>query len=168
MSIGKWKFAMTHLFLSVFLIVYNAAISLAATSSKVTQSNNPFRSLLPEKNNSVSLPQSLSKPVSTTTKNPSLGKKKGTEKAAHSNSAAQLTKLKTSSRTDISSLTKQITETLSMKDILETSEGPYAFIDEKKYRMSSRKESGWEKSFSRLSIKIARNCRKLMERQTLS
>ena len=132
MSIGKWKLAMTHLFLSVFLILYNAAISLAATSSKGTLSNNLFRSLLPEKNNSVSLPQSLSKSVSTTTtKNPSLGKKKGTEKAAHSNSAAQLTKLKTSSRTDISSLTKQITETLSMKDILETSEGPYAFIDEK-------------------------------------
>ena len=168
MSIDKWKFAMTHLFLSVFLILYNAAISLAATSSKVTQNNNPFRSLLPEKNNSVSLPQSLSKPVSTTTKSPSQGKKKGTEKAAHSNSAAQLTKLKTSSRTDISSLTKQITETLSMKDILETSEGPYAFIDEKKYRMSSRKESGWKKSLSRLSIKIARNCRKLTERQTLS
>ena len=140
MSIGKWKFVMSLLFLSVFLIVYNAAISLTATSSKVTQSNNPFRSLLPKKINSVSLPQSLSKPVSTTTKSPSQGKKKGTEKAAHSNSAAQLTKLKTSSRTDISSLTKQITETLSMKDILETSEGPYAFIDEKKYRMSSRKE----------------------------
>ena len=147
MSIDKWKFAMTHLFLSVFLIVYNAAISLAATSSKVTQSNNPFRSLLPEKNNSVSLPQSLSKSVSTTTKNPSLGKKKGTEKAAHSNSAAQLTKLKTSSRTDISSLTKQITETLSMKDILETSEGPYAFIDEKKVSYVVQKGEWLEKVF---------------------
>ena len=131
MSIGKWKFTLTLLFLSVFLLVYNAASSLAATSSKVTQSNNPFRSLLPEKNNSVSLPQSLSKFVSTKKQNLSLGKKKGTEKAALSNSASQLPKLKTSSRTDISSRTKQITETLSLKDILEPSEGPYTFIDEK-------------------------------------
>ena len=124
MSIGKWKFAMTHLFLSVFLILYNAAISLAATSSKVTLSNNPFRSLLPEKNNSVSLPQPLSKSVSTKKQNPSLGKKKGTEKTAFPYSAAQLPKLKTSSRTDISLRTKQITETLSLKDIRETSEAP--------------------------------------------
>jgi len=90
MSIGKWKFTLTLLFLSVFLLVYNAASSLAATSSKVTQKNNPFRSLLPEKNNSVSLPQSLSKSVSTKKQNPSLGKKKSTEKAALSKSAAQL------------------------------------------------------------------------------
>ena len=65
MSIGKWKFTLPLLFLSVYLIVYNAASSLAATSSKVTQINNPFSSLLPEKNNSVSLPQFLSKSVST-------------------------------------------------------------------------------------------------------
>ena len=132
MSIGKWKFTLTLLFLSVFLLVYNAASSSAATSSKVTQKNNPFRSLLPEKNNSVSHPQSLSKSVSTKKQNPSLGKKKSTEKAALSKSAAQLPELKTASRTDISSRTKQITETLSLKDILETSEGRYAFIDEKK------------------------------------
>ena len=106
MSIGKWEFMLTPLFLSVFLIVHNAASSLAATSSKVTQSNNPFRSLVPEKNNSVSLPQSLSKYVSTKKQNLALVKKKGTEKAALSNSAAQLPKLKTSNRTDISSRTK--------------------------------------------------------------
>ena len=147
MSIGKWKFTLTLLFLSVFLIVYNAASVLAANSSKFSQSNNLFRSLLPEKNNSVSLPQSLSKSVSTTTKNPSLGKKKGTEKAAHSNSAAQLTKLKTSSRTDISSLTKQITETLSMKDILEKSEGSDAFIHEKKVSYVVQKGEWLEKVF---------------------
>jgi hypothetical protein len=131
MSIDKWKFRLTLLFLSVFLLVYNEASSLAATSSKFTQSNNPFRSLLSEKNNSVSLPQSLSKSVSTKKQNPALRKKKGTEKATLSNSTAQLPKLKTSSRTDISSQTKQITETLSLKDILETSAGRYAFIDEK-------------------------------------
>ena len=72
MSIGKWKFTLTLLFLSVFLIVYNAASGLAATSSKVTQINNPFRSLLPEKNNSVSLPQSHSKSVSTKKQNKDL------------------------------------------------------------------------------------------------
>ena len=154
MSIGKWKFTLTLLFLSVFLIVYNAASVLAANSSKFSQSNNLFRSLLPEKNNSVSLPQSLSKSISTNKQNPSLGIKKGTEKAAHSNSAAQLPKLKTSIRTDISSRTKQITKTLSLKDILGTSEGRYVFIDEKKHRMSSSKESRWKKSLSRLSIKI--------------
>jgi hypothetical protein len=147
MSIGKWKFAMTHLFFSVFLIVYNAAISLNDTSSKVTQSNNPFRSLLPEKNNSVSLPQSLSKSVSTKKQNPSLGKKKSTEKAALSKSAAQLHELKTASRTDISSRTKQITETLSLKDILETSEGRYAFIDEKKVSYVVQEGEWLEKVF---------------------
>ena len=147
MSIGKWKFMLTPLFLSVFLIVHNAASSLAATSSKVTQSNNPFRSLLPEKNNSVSLPQSLSKSVSTKKQNPALGKKKGTEKTALSNFAAQLPKLKTSSRTDISSRTKQITETLSLKDILETSEARYAFIDEKKVSYVVQEGEWLEKVF---------------------
>ena len=156
MSIGKWKFTLTLILLSVFLLVYNAASIFTATSSNITQSNNRFGSLLPEKNNSLSLPQSLSKSVSTK-KNPDLGKKKGTGKAALSKSAAQLPKLKTASRTDISSRTNQINETLSLKDILETSESRYVFIDEKKYSMSSRKESG-----------IVLNCRKLMERQPLS
>ena len=131
MSISKCKFTLPLFLLSVFLIVYNAVSSLAANSSKVTQSNNPFCSLLTEKNNSVSLPQSLSKFVSTKKQNLSLGKKKGTEKATLSNSAPQLPEQKTSRREDISSRTKQITETLSMKDILETSKGRSAIIDEK-------------------------------------
>ena len=63
---------------------------------------------------SLSLFQNLSQQKN---KNPSIGKKKGTEKAALLNSVAQLPQLKTSSRTDISTRTKQITETLSLKYI---------------------------------------------------
>jgi hypothetical protein len=73
--------------------------------------------------------------------------KKSTEKAALSKSAAQLPKLKTSSRTDISSRTKQITETLSLKDILETSEGRYAFIDEEKVSYVVQEGEWLEKVF---------------------
>ena len=63
MKIGEPKLILFLLFLSVFLTLNNAANSLAAASSKIALSNNPFRSLLPEKINSVSITQSLSKSV---------------------------------------------------------------------------------------------------------
>ena len=131
MSSGSWKLMLTLLFLSVFLMVHNAAIIFPAISSLGTQSNNLFLSLISETNYSVSLPYSFSKSVSAKKQNPSLGKKKGTEKATLSYSAPQLPKLKTSSRKNITSRTNQIITTLSMKDILETSEGCYALIDKK-------------------------------------
>ena len=131
MRISKWKFSLTLLLLSVFLILNNTASNLAAKSSKITESNNLFLSLLPENNNSTQLPQSLSISGSTKKINPFRGKKKGMEKGGLSISAAQLPELKTSKRTNFSSRTKQITKTLSLKDILERSEGRHVFIDEK-------------------------------------
>jgi len=147
MKIGKWKLTLILIFLAVFLTMNNAASSLADTSSKVTQNNNPFRSLLPENDNSVAHPQSLSKSVSTKKQNPSREKKKVLAKAVLSSKVAQLPELKTSTRTDISSRTKQLTDTLILKDILETSEGRYAFIDEKKMSYVVQEGEWMEKVF---------------------
>ena len=147
MKIGKWKLTLILIFLAVFLTMNNAASSLADTSSKVTQNNNPFRSLLPENDNSVTHPQSLSKSVSTKKQNPSREKKKVLAKAVLSSKVAQLPELKTSTRTDISSRTKQLTDTLILKDILETSEGRYAFIDEKKMSYVVQEGEWLEKVF---------------------
>ena len=130
MKIREPKLIQSFLFLSVLLTLNNAASSLAVASSKVEQSNNPFRSLLPENNNSVSLTQSLSKSVLTKKQNPAREKKKVPENLTVSSAATQLSEVKTSTRTDISSRTKQLTEALILKDILETSEGRYVFIDE--------------------------------------
>jgi hypothetical protein len=45
---------------------------------------------------------------------------------------SQLPEIKPAVETDISSREKQLAKILKLKDILETSEGRYAFIDEKK------------------------------------
>lgn len=147
MKIGEPKLILFLLFLSVFLTLNNAASSLAAASSKIALSNNPFRSLLPEKNNSVSLTQSLSKSVLTKKQNPARKKKKVPEKLTVSSAATQLSEVKTSTRTDISSRTKQLTEALILKDILETSEGRYVFIDENKVTYVVQEGEWLEKVF---------------------
>jgi len=91
MKIGEPKLILSLLFLSVFLTLNNAASSLDAASSKVAQTNNPFSSLLPENNKSVSLTQSLSKSVLTKKQNPARTNKKAATKltvSSASNSTA--------------------------------------------------------------------------------
>ena len=147
MKLGEPKLIQSLLFLSVLLTLNNAASSLAVASSKVAQSNNPFRSLLPENNNSVSLTQSLSKSVLTKKQNPAREKKKVPKNLTVSTAATQLSEVKTSTRTDISSRTKQLTEALILKDILETSEGRYVFIDENKVSYVVQEGEWLEKVF---------------------
>ena len=147
MKIGEPKLILSLLFLSVFLTLNNAASSLDAASSKVAQTNNPFRSLLPENNKSVSLTQSLSKSVLTKKQNPVPKNKKAAKKLTVSSKTTQLPEIKTSTRTDISSRTKQLTEALILKDILETSEGRYAFIDENKVTYVVQEGEWLEKVF---------------------
>ena len=147
MKIGEPKLILFLLFLSVFLSLNNAASSLDAASSKVAQTNNPFSSLLPENNKSVSLTQSLSKSVLTKKQNPARTNKKAATKLTVSSAATQLPEIKTSTRTDISSRTKQLTEALILKDILETSEGRYAFIDENKVTYVVQEGEWLEKVF---------------------
>ena len=147
MKIGEPKLIKSLLFFSVLLTLNNTASSLAVASSKVAQSNNHFRSLLPENNNSVSLTQSLSKSVLIKKENPAQEKKKAQKNLTVSSTATQLSDVKTSTRTDISSRTKQLTETLILKDILETSEGRYVFIDENKVSYVVQEGEWLEKVF---------------------
>jgi len=73
--------------------------------------------------------------------------KKAAKKLTVSSKTTQLPEIKTSTRTDISSRTKQLTEALILKDILETSEGRYAFIDENKVTYVVQEGEWLEKVF---------------------
>ena len=65
-------------------------------------------------------------------KNSSVQKKKVLKKTVVAKVVSQLPEIKPAVETDISSREKQLAKILKLKDILETSEGRYAFIDEKK------------------------------------
>ncbi len=130
MNIGKWLLTLVLLFMFAFSGVLTAKISFAESHAKVTE-RNPFRSLLPTNTTATSLAQTLSKSASTK-KNSSVQKKKVLKKTVVAKVVSQLPEIKPAVETDISSREKQLAKILKLKDILETSEGRYAFIDEKK------------------------------------
>ena len=165
MSIGKLLLTLVLLFMFAFSEVLTAKISFAESHAKVTE-RNPFRSLLPTNTTATSLAQTLSKSASTK-KNSSVQKKKVLKKTVVAKVVSQLPEIKPAVETDISSREKQLAKILKLKDILETSEGRYAFIDEKKCLISCRKESGSILFLSGKSTKIVWNCRKSTEKQPL-
>ena len=130
MSIGKLLLTLVLLFMFAFSEVLTAKISFAESHAKVTE-RNPFRSLLPTNTTATSLAQTLSKSASTKN-NSSVQKKKVLKKTVVAKVVSQLPEIKPAVETDISSREKQLAKILKLKDILETSEGRYAFIDEKK------------------------------------
>lgn len=135
MTTEKRLVTLILLFLSVFYGVPNTKSSLAETSSKITQ-RNPFGSLLPENKNSVKRSLSLLKSTSikkrSSIKKKEALRKKVLKKKVLAKVVSQVSELQPPVEIDISSRVKQLTRILQLKDILETSEGPYAFIDEKK------------------------------------
>lgn len=135
MTTEKRLVTLILLFLSVFYGVPNTKSSLAETSSKITQ-RNPFGSLLPENKNSVkrslSLLKSTSKKKLSSIKKKEALRKKVLKKKVLAKVVSQVSELQPPVETDISSRVKQLTRILQLKDILESSEGRYAFIDEKK------------------------------------
>ena len=135
MTTEKRLVTLILLFLSVFYGVPNTKSSLAETSSKITQ-RNPFGSLLPENKNSVKHSLSLLKSTSikkrSSIKKKEALRKKVQKKKVLAKVVSQVSELKPPVETDISSRVKQLTRILQLKDILESSEGRYAFIDEKK------------------------------------
>ena len=130
MNIGKWLLTLVLLFMFAFSEVLTAKISFAESHAKVTE-RNPFRSLLPTNTSATSLAQTLSKSASTKI-NSSVQTQKVLKKTVVAKVVSQLHEIKPAVETDISSREKQLAKILKLKDILETSEGRYAFIDEKK------------------------------------
>ena len=170
MTTEKRLVTLILLFLSVFYGVPNTKSSLAETSSKITQ-RNPFGSLLPENKNSVKrslslLKSTLIKKRSSIKKKEAL-RKKVLKKKVLAKVVSQVSELQPPVEIDISSRVKQLTRILQLKDILETSEGPYAFIDEKKVSYIVQEVSGWIKFSAGISTKKAWNYRKLTVKQPL-
>ena len=117
------------------------AKKLEASSSNIMQTN-PFSSLLPQSGNSTIFTKLLSKSALEIKKIPSGKKLEILKKTAEVKVESLKLKKKSSVETDISSRAKQLTKILNLKDILETSEGRYAFIDENKVSYIVQ-EGGW-------------------------
>ncbi|MBC8257997.1 MAG: hypothetical protein H8E38_03185 [SAR324 cluster bacterium] len=122
------------LFLTFIFLFQIAAAEVFAVNDMLKKSpaktilKNPFRSLLPTNNNLTPLAQSLSKnTIQKNDKTLSLKKKENNKKLM-----TKEPEVLPEQRTDISSQGKKLFQSLKLKDILETSEGRYALIDENK------------------------------------
>ena len=121
-------------FLTLFLLFQSTVSVVRAT--KINQSEkppavtakNPFRSLLMENKDLKILTKSPSKPGTSSKKNSSQKKKK----VLKQNVIAGLPEKPLIQKEDFSLRVKELFLNLKLKDILETSEGRYALIDENK------------------------------------
>ena len=101
----------------------------AKTDSKDSK-HNPFRSLLP-------VIKTQTKSASVASKSPSINKQKTLvviKKVTKQTKVSKGSLKKTSPKKAVFSRTDQLSRMLKLEDIIETSEGRYAFIDEKKVK----------------------------------
>ena len=131
-----WFLTSILLFQSTISGVLAAKINQSEKPPAVTVKN-PFRSFLLENKDLMSLTKSPSKP-GTTRKIYSSQKKKQVLKQ---NVIVGVQEKPLIPKADFSLRVKELFQDLKLKDILETSEGRYALIDEKK-------ESGWVRFLS--------------------
>ena len=126
-----WFLTSILLFQSTVSGVLAAKINQSEKPPAVTVKN-PFRSLLLENKDLTSLTKSPSKPVTSRKKYSSQRKKH----VLKQNVIIVVREKPLIPKTNFSLRVKELFQELKLKDILETSEGRYALIDEKKSRIS--------------------------------
>jgi len=138
-----WFLTSILLFQSTVSGVLAAKINQSEKPPAVTVKN-PFRSLLLENKDLTSLTKSPSKPGTSRKKYSSQRKKH----VLKQNVIVGVREKPLIPKANFSLRVKELFQELKLKDILETSEGRYALIDEKKSRISYSRESGWVRFLS--------------------
>ena len=138
-----WFLTSILLFQSTVSGVLAAKINQSEKPPAVTVKN-PFRSLLLENKDLTSLTKSPSKHGTSRKKYSSQSKKH----VLKQNVIVVVREKPLIPKTNFSLRVKELFQELKLKDILETSEGRYALIDEKKSRISYSRESGWVRVLS--------------------
>ena len=147
-----WFLTSILLFQSTVSGVHAAIINQSEKPPAVTVKN-PFRSLLLENKDLTSLTKSPSKPGTSRKKYSSQRKKH----VLKQNVIVVVREKPLIPKANFSLRVKELFQELKLKYILETSEGRYALIDEKKSRISYSRESGWVRFLSSIFTKIKWN-----------